>query len=129
MFAYADALSDCNKLATHTSFEAQIPSVWTEAWGTLACILPPSPPPATPQPQDGAIIEMTGDDPKLIFGTLENPPCQLSIDRPNSRLVSTCSIQDSRRLEEAGDCKGKYSALEKQYKAVQSEVSELRGLL
>ena len=31
------------------------------------------------------------------------------IDRPNSRLVSTCSIQDSRRLEEAVDCEGKHS--------------------
>ena len=72
---------------------------------------------------------MTGDDPKLIFGTLENPTCQLSIDRPNSRLVSTCSIQDSRRLEEAFDCEGKYAALEQKYEALQSEVSELRGNL
>ena len=69
---------------------------------------------------------MTGNDPKLIFGTLENPACQLSIDRPNSRLVSTCSIQDSRRLEETFDCEAKYAALEQKYEALQSEVSELR---
>ena len=73
---------------------------------------------------------MTDDDPKLIFGTLETPTCQLSIDRLNSRLVSTCSIQDSRRrLEEAFDCEGKYAALEQKYKSLQSEVSELRGNL
>ena len=77
-------------------------------------------------PQDGAIIEMTGDDPKLIFGTLEDPTCQLSVDRLNSRLVSTCSIQDSRRLEETFDCEAKYAALEQKYEALQSEVSELR---
>jgi len=71
---------------------------------------------------------MTGDDPKLIFGTIEKPICQLSIDRPNSRLVSTCSIQDSRRLEEAFDCEGKYAALEQKHKALQIEVSELRSL-
>ena len=50
---------------------AQAP--WTRGCG------PPSPPP--PQVQDGAIIEMTGDDPKFIFGTLEDPTCQLSVDR------------------------------------------------
>ena len=71
---------------------------------------------------------MTGDNPKLIFGTLENPTCQLSVDRPNSRLVSTCSIQDSRRLEETFDCEAKYLALEQQYKALRTEVSELRSL-
>jgi len=72
---------------------------------------------------------MTGDDPKLIFGTLEDPTCQLSVDRLNSRLVSTCSIQDSRRLEETFDCEGKYAALEQKYEAVQTEVSELRHLV
>ena len=72
---------------------------------------------------------MTGDDPKLIFGTLDNPACQLSVDRPNSRLVSTCSIQDSRRLEETFDCEGKHAALEQKFKTLQSEVSELRGLV
>ena len=71
---------------------------------------------------------MTGDNPKLIFGTLEKPTCQLSVDRPNSRLVSTCSIQDSRRLEETFDCEAKYLALEQQYKALRTEVSELRSL-
>ena len=93
--------------------------------GTLVIPDPPSPP-AAPQTQDGAVIEMTGDDPKLIFGTLEDPTCQLSIDRLNSRLVSTCSIQDSRRLEETFDCEAKYAALEQKYEALQSEVSELR---
>ena len=77
------------------------------------------------QEQDGAIIEMTGDDPKLIFGTLDNPVCQLSVDRSNSRLVSTCPIQDSRRLEETFDCEAKYAALEQKYEALQTEVSEL----
>jgi hypothetical protein len=93
---------------------------------------PPSPqvpPPLTPQVQDGAVIEMTGDEPKLIFGTLENPTCQLSLDRPNARLVSTCSIQDSRRrLEETFDCEGKHAALEQKYQALRSEVSELHRL-
>ena len=69
---------------------------------------------------------MTGDNPKLIFGTLEDPTCQLSVDRLNSRLVSTCSIQDSRRLEETFDCEGMHAALEQKYKALQAEVTELR---
>ena len=95
----------------------------------LSCVwYPPSPPSPPADQQDGAVIEMTGDDPKLIFGTIEKPICQLSIDRPNSRLVSTCSIQDSRRLEEAFDCEGKYAALEQKHKALQIEVSELRSL-
>ena len=48
------ALSDCNRLATHASFEAQIPWVWDYEWGALGC--PPSPPappadpPAPPTP-------------------------------------------------------------------------------
>ena len=90
---------------------------------------PPAPPPPThptPTTQDGAVIEMTGEEPKLIFGTLQNPTCQLSMDRLNSRLVSTCSIHDSRRLEETVEYEGKYLALEKKYEALQSEVSELR---
>ena len=28
-------LSDCNKRAIHDSFEAQVPSVWAESWGSL----------------------------------------------------------------------------------------------
>merc|ERR1712185_62819 len=59
MFGYgtydATPLSDCHKLATHTSFEAQVPSVWTYDWGAVACATPSSPPspsrpPAPPPP-------------------------------------------------------------------------------
>jgi hypothetical protein len=93
---------------------------------------PPSSPPLPFVPsatQDGAIIEMTGDDPKLVFGTLESPICQLSIDRSNSRLVSTCAIQESRRLEETVDCEVKYSVLAQKCETLRLEVSEMRRLV
>jgi len=53
------------------------------------------------QPPSGALIEMTGDAPKLVFGTLESPVCELSLDRTNRKLKSTCPIESSgRRLDE-----------------------------
>ena len=75
---------------------------------------------------------MTGNDPKLIFGTLQEPTCQLSIDRAIRKFPPRKHMLDPgqrRRLEEAFDCGGKYSALEQKYNELQSEVSELRGLV
>ena len=56
MFNSANALSDCNKLSIHTSFEAQIPSIWGNDWASVTCAtpslppLPPLQPPAPPVP-------------------------------------------------------------------------------
>jgi hypothetical protein len=49
MFSRADALSDCNKLSTHTSFEAQNPSAWDYDWASVTCTTP-SPPATPPEP-------------------------------------------------------------------------------
>jgi hypothetical protein len=49
MFLDARGMSDCNKRATHASFEAQVPSNWRENLGSLACTTP-SPPPSPPTP-------------------------------------------------------------------------------
>jgi hypothetical protein len=61
--------------------------------------MPPSPS-LPPTPPSGAIIELTGDAPKIIFGTIESPICELSLDRTNGRLDSTCSLNTGRRLDE-----------------------------
>jgi hypothetical protein len=44
------ALSKCNKLAVHMSFEAQVPAVWSYNWSTAApaCPWPPPLPPLLP---------------------------------------------------------------------------------
>ena len=36
-FSNANAMSDCNKKTIHDSFEAQVPTVWSESWGSLSC--------------------------------------------------------------------------------------------
>ena len=63
MFAGTYALSDCNKLNTHRSFEAQIPSTWHYDWASVSCTTPlllpppesppepPTSPPSLPPPE------------------------------------------------------------------------------
>ena len=51
MFSNANAMSSCNQLYTHTSFEAQIPT-WAYNWAGRVCTVPslPPPPPSPPSP-------------------------------------------------------------------------------
>ena len=40
-------------------------------------------------PSTGAVFELSGQTPKLIFGELEAPACELALDRATSSLHST----------------------------------------
>jgi hypothetical protein len=42
----------------------------------------------------GALIELTGDAPKIILGSTTAPVCELSLDRTTGQLLSTCIIAD-----------------------------------
>eukprot|EP00966_Prymnesium_polylepis_P103236 2391164-Prymnesium_polylepis.1 len=55
-------------------------------FGFTAPLPPPTAPSFPPPPTSGSILEMTGDQPKIIFGTLETPICELSLDRTNAEL-------------------------------------------
>ena len=67
------ALSKCNKLAVHMSFEAQVPAVWSYNWSDVASgcpwppplppAYPPRPPPPSPHAPDGAAPGMRADWP------------------------------------------------------------------
>ena len=78
MFASVVSLDDCNKALINTAFSSN--TYWTSNYGTWASYgcppLPPAyPPPVAPPPPTGAIIEMTGDIPKIVFGDLAAPVC------------------------------------------------------
>ena len=101
IFDGAIALSNCNKRRIWDAWRNN--PVWPSwgryaSWGNMTCDLPPSTP-ASP-PKSGAVIELTGDMPRIIFGTVESPVCELSLNRANGRLDSTCSLQAGRRLNE-----------------------------
>ena len=67
------AFDDCNKLAVHMSFEAQVPAVWSYNWSDVASgcpwppplppAYPPRPPPPSPHAPDGAAPGMRSDWP------------------------------------------------------------------
>jgi len=61
-------------------------------------IAPPHVPPSPLPPYNGAIIEMTGDAPKIVFGTLESPICELTLDRSLGSLRSSCDINTNPSL-------------------------------
>lgn len=71
----------------------------------------PPPPPRSPPPSppwytdhDGGIIELSGQSPTIVFGTLESPTCRLALHPSDGRLESTCgfSLPAGRRLQEDG---------------------------
>ena len=104
-------------------------TVWVDAFevngfGFTAPLPPPTAPPLPPPPTSGAIIEMTGDQPKIIFGTLETPICELSLDRTNAELVSSCSLQTGRRLEESME-----APLSERLTALEQESADLKAQL
>jgi len=85
---------------------------------------PASPLPSSPPPNDGALVELTGIEPKIRFGDADAPTCELSLDRINARLVSTCPIANGgRRLaEEEPNWKEELVALK-------ASIAEIRGQL
>jgi hypothetical protein len=92
---------------------------------SATCDEMPSPPPAS---HDGAIIELTGHAPKIVFGTPDSPICELVLDRTSGSLKSSCDIdtltsQTGRRL---GDSPVRYDVLRKEIAALKAEVSALR---
>ena len=42
--------------------------------------------------QGGAIIELTGDAPKILFGQIDAPVCQVTLNRTEGHLTSTCDL-------------------------------------
>jgi hypothetical protein len=68
---------------------------------------------------------MTGSA-RLIFGTIGDPTCEISLDRPNGRLVSSCPIDTNRRHLAEVSAPGPESPAEKNDAALESELAELR---
>jgi len=100
--------------------------------------LPLPPPPLLPAPSmppssppSGALVELTGDMPKIAFGDPDSPTCELSLNRVNSRLESTCEITtaastspEGRRLQTFAehDCK-------KELAVLKAEMNDMRRLM
>jgi len=69
---------------------------------------PPTPP--SPLPSDGAVFELTGTAPRIAFGPLHTPKCELQLDATDPvapQIISTCPIsqhltQSGRRLRTNG---------------------------
>lgn len=85
-------------------------------------IVPPPSPPTSPD--SGAIIELTGYQPKILFGDPGSPACELSLNRDESRLESTCAISTSRRR-----LNSESHEYELELKALKMDVEELRHKL
>jgi len=71
--------------------------------------------------ETSAILEMSGDAGKIIWGKLENPVCELILDRANTRLNSTCDIFTT----ENDLLKAKVSTLEAKVSTVEADNAEL----
>ena len=97
----------------------------------LPVLLPSAPPP------DGAVLELTGNAPTIKFGPELSPVCSLKLDSANNQLESTCAIHTpaGRRLEDEQGLptdfvsRMEHEALVVRYKALRTEVAELRRIL
>lgn len=89
--------------------------------------LPASPPPS--QPLDGAVLELTGTQPKILFGPQDAPVCSLSLDSAAGSIISTCELTTvaERRLEDsdAPVSRAEHEALKAEHEALKAEVTEL----
>jgi len=95
--------------------------------------IPPSPPtsPRVPNHKDekSALLELTGAQPSIIFGTLEDPVCKLVLrDEGSPRLESSCAIDESggRRLQEEYVTLTEYNALKVEHDALKVEHDALK---
>ena len=68
-----------------------------------------------------AVLEMSGDAGKIIWSELENPVCELILDRANTRLNSTCDIFTT----ENDLLKAEVSTLEAKVSTVEADNTEL----
>lgn len=133
-FVYNIALSECNKQLIYSAWSASnggfgfaqgsIDADWSSFAGC------PSPPPIAPPPPNGAIIELTGEQPKILFGDLGSPMCELFLDRDSNQLQSTCEVQtplgvQGRRL----DLGGAADAIEADLVALKAEVAQMQQAL
>ena len=86
----------------------------------------------------GAILEMTGDVPRIIFGDIAEPVCELLLDRINNRIMSTCPLQTTslshRRLDKERDmdtaaapCETRYSNLKEEVGTLSARIAELEA--
>jgi len=107
--------------------------LWQRVWGScpshdpvIQLVPPISPhPPTFPSPltpTSGAIIELTGEAPKIVFGSLDSPVCDLKLNRATGSLESSCTIttpamDGERRLSDFDGAR---------YHAVKSELQKLR---
>lgn len=125
---------DCSKARVYASFSTnpnwQATSLTN--WGGLSLAgCPPllsPPPPSSPWWTDhnGAIIELTGDVPTIVFGTLESPVCTLSLDRNNRRVDSTCAITtERRRLADMVSPDDEVSAAKHENYALKTELADV----
>ena len=126
MFSGADSLSDCNKALIHASLSAS--SAWPYDWGSFACSPSPPQPPPPSESADGAVLELTGQAPRIVFGSAAAPVCSLSLDGANGQILSSCELVDEsapgrRRLSRAS------APVEAELKALRAEVAELRTAL
>jgi hypothetical protein len=98
---------------------------------SLTCLSPPTPPPLSPPPPpSGAVLELTGDEPRITFGS--STVCEISLDRINNQLVSTCPFESGgRRLEKSVETPviERVVALETENDALKTQLVELKTLL
>ena len=47
---------------------------------------------ASESAESSAMLELTGDAPKILFGEIEAPACELQLNRETGRLTTTCDI-------------------------------------
>jgi len=88
---------------------------------SFVAVVPPSAPP--PPSFTGAILELTGDRPKIKFGPPDDPVCELALDETRGRLESTCEIataSSGRRLA------GNDFAYSLEIASLKAEVAEMR---
>ena len=74
------------------------------------------------------MLEMTGTDPRLIFGSLQVPVCELRMDSGARHLVSTCAITSpaGRRLTVDDDEDRDVTRQREELTELKLEVAELR---
>jgi len=140
IFGGGGALSDCNKVAIHAAFSFSrvdglaswglaSPALGFDSWGSLECSHSPPPPqaPSSALPSSGAVVELTGAAPKIVFGSVDQPVCELRLR--GARLESSCEITDtssnSRRLLTTGEGEEAMTTAA-EHEALKAEVAALR---
>ena len=73
--------------------------------------------------EESAVLEMTGDMPKIMWGDLGDPVCALTLNRTNTRLDSTCNIFTTENAE----LKAEVATLKAESAQLTTEVSELKA--